>query len=383
LEIVKKSFLLQLVVLVYGLLFVSTQGGFAYAMTAAELSGRAIMATASKKQFRPFEYEMLTITRTNADGTRVIRKGRRYTRREQGEGAVNRHILVLDYPKPIMGVAFLIKQMANGIQGHWVYLPALKARMRRIIGGGDGGVFDTDFSIEDLANENLSRFIYKRKKDLTFQKKPHFIIEARPKNRKIELETSYGYRRIYIDRKQYKINRIDYYDKGGELVKKLTNQNSSTTSDSGMVWRPGSRRMENKLEGTHTTIKTTRRLFKKELVPKILFSRQEIANGILLEQNHWNPKKIRAKTPLETLFDSATKAKPATGKESKPTTIEEVKSETPNIAIPEAPEVVKLEPKQIIKPEKPTQIILEPLPKTTSTPKPRIKTAKVPQDPNS
>jgi hypothetical protein len=374
---VKKTVLLQLVGLVYGLFLVSTQGSLAYAMTAAELSGRAIMATASKKQFRPFEYEQLTISSTNADGIRVVRKGRRYTRREQGEGAINRHVLVLDYPKPVQGVAFLIKQMANGIQGHWVYLPALKARMRRIVGGGDGGVFDTDFSIEDLANENLSSFIYTRKKDLTFQKKPHFIVEARPKNRKIELQSSYSYRRIYIDRKQYKINRIDYYDKGRALIKKLTNQNSSTHSDSGLVWRPGSRRMENKQEGTHTTIKTTRRLFKKILVPKILFSRQEIANGILLEQNHWNPKKMRAKTQLETIFDSATKAKPETVKESNPTIITQAISGTPKVEKPEAPAqvkpvdlaVVKLEPKPIIKPENPTQPMLDPLPKTTSTPK--------------
>ncbi|MBF0445757.1 MAG: hypothetical protein HQL68_09205, partial [Magnetococcales bacterium] len=168
----------------------------------------------------------------------------------------------------------------------------------------------------------------------------------------------------------------------GNLIKKLINQNSSGSSDSGLVWRPSFRRMENKLEGTNTTIKITLRLFREELVPKILFSRQEIANGILLEQNRWNPKKLRVKTPLETLFDNATKAKPKTVKESKPTTIPETKPEAPTEVKPEVPtEVkpealaeVKLDPKPIIIPPNPTPIIiLEPLPNTTSTPKPHIK----------
>ncbi|MBF0193886.1 MAG: outer membrane lipoprotein-sorting protein [Magnetococcales bacterium] len=362
-------------------MFINSASNLAYGMTAQELSGRAIMATAAKKQYRPFVYEQLTITRTNADGLRTTRKARRYSRREQGEGSVNRHVIVLDYPKPVKGVAFLIKQMANGIQGHWVYLPALKSRMRRIVGGGDGGVFDTDFSIEDLATENLASFIYKRKKDLIFQKTPHYIIEARPKNRKIELQSNYSYRRIYIDRKQYKTSRIDYYNQSGELIKKLTNQNNNSSSDSGLVWRAGSRRMENKLTGTYTTIKTTRRYFKEELVPKALFSRQKIANGILLEQNQWNPKKIRAKTPLETLFNSAAEAKPDTIKNNNPETIAYEKPASPTTAKqkaspktkPTAITVVKLQTKPIITPTIPTQTILEPLPKTTKTPKYRIK----------
>ncbi|MBF0382254.1 MAG: outer membrane lipoprotein-sorting protein [Magnetococcales bacterium] len=373
----KKRFLLQLVVVsVFGLLSVNSSGGLAYAITAAELSGQAIMATATKKQFHPFEYEQITITRTNADGTRFIRKGRRYSRREQGEGAVNKHVLVLDYPKPIQGVAFLVKQMANGIQGHWVYLPALKARMRRIVGSGSSGVFDTDFTIEDIANEDTSRFIYTRQKDLTFQKKLHFIIDARPKNSKVKSQSGYGHRRIYIDRKQYKISRIDYFDKSGKLIKQLTNKNSNTHNDSGLVWRPGYRRMENKIDGTHTTIKTTRRLFNKELVPKAIFSRQEIAKGILLEQNHWNPKQLRAKTPLEALFDSAAKARPNKEKivgniKPQPSTITGQQAEIKH----ETPETVVLQPKAIVKPTTPAKATMEPLPKTTATPKPRLKQA--------
>jgi hypothetical protein len=270
-------------VLLFGLLLLSgTLGRLAFAETQAGLTGLDIMETMSQRHSHPFEYELLTITRTNADGSRVVRKGRRYTRLEQGVNPTNRYLLVFDSPEPILGVAFLIRSMAGGIRSHWVYLPAMQSRMQRVAGGGGGGIFDTDFSVEDLANEDFSRFIYQRKADLMYKKRPHFMVEAHPGRMDSRWPSHYGYRRIFVDQDQYQINRIDYYDQDGALLKRRSNK-SSGGKISGLSFRPEVTRMENLQEGTNTTIKTTRRILKEEMVPEAIFERHNIEKGMLLE----------------------------------------------------------------------------------------------------
>jgi hypothetical protein len=264
----------------FGVLF---SGAFATPPTQADLTGLAIMETISARQYHPFEFEQLTITRTNADGSRVIRKGRRYTRLQQGEGSTNRYVLVFDSPKPIRGVAFLIRRIDGGVQGHWVYLPALGPWMHRVAGGGGEGVFDTDFSVEDLINEDFQQFIYQRKPDLMYKKQPHFLIEAHPVKRENRWPSNYGFRRIYVDREHYRISRIDYYDRSGTHLKSRTNQGSNSAKQ---IWRPDTVHMENHQEGTRTTIKTLRRFFTDKWVPETLFSRHKIVKGALLETKY-------------------------------------------------------------------------------------------------
>ncbi|MBF0454705.1 MAG: outer membrane lipoprotein-sorting protein [Magnetococcales bacterium] len=269
-----------------GLFFALFAGGVfhpAQGETLADLTGLAIMQSVSDRQFRPFEFEQLTITRTRGDGTQVVRKGRRYTRLEKGEGGVSRYLLVFDQPEAIKGVAFLIRHLPGGIQGHWVYLPALGQRMHRVFGDGGGGIFDTDFSVEDLANEDYSRFVYQRLADAMHKKRPHFVIEARSAKSKGRWPSHYGSRRIFIDREHYRITRIDYYDRSGVLLKRRTNR-SGGTKDAGIGWRPETIRMENLQDKTKTTLQTTRRLYSEEWVPEHYFSRDKIVKGVLMEK---------------------------------------------------------------------------------------------------
>ncbi len=251
----------------------------------SDLTGRDIMKRVSEKGFKPFQYEVITIVRTNADGSRVVRKGRRYSRLQQGENATNRYLLVFDSPEPIQGVAFLIRHMTGGISGHWVHLPALQSRMRRVMGGGGGGILDTDFSVEDLAREDFSRFVYQRKGDLMYKKRPHFLVEAHPGKRWGRWPSSYGFRRIYVNREDFQISRIDYYDRQGVLLKTRTDKKASGKISS-LSFRPESVRMENHQEGSNTVITTTKRYLNEELVPEKLFSRSKIEKGILLEPRH-------------------------------------------------------------------------------------------------
>ena len=271
-------------------LFCSFSPGRLFA-TQEDLSGQTIMEEVSRRQFQPFEYEQITITRVNADASRVVRKGRRYSRLQKGDVAINRYLLVFDYPEAIKGVAFLLRQTAGGMQSHWVYLPALGPQMHRVVTGGGGGIFDTDFSIEDLADEDSSQFIYQRKADIMLKKRSHFLVESLPAATKGRWPSHYGLRRIYVDRELYRISRIDYYDSNNILLKRRSNSNGSTAITN-IYWRPETILMENLQEGTQTTIQTTIRHPFAEWVPEKLFSRSKIVQGILLEK------------PEQTLFNS-------------------------------------------------------------------------------
>ncbi|MBF0359087.1 MAG: outer membrane lipoprotein-sorting protein, partial [Magnetococcales bacterium] len=284
--------------------------GLATAATESGLSGRAIMERVTANNFHPYEYELLTITRTNADGSRVVRNARRYSRQEQGEGATNQYLLVFDSPKPIQGVAFLIRMLPGGIQGHWVYLPALNSRMLRVIGGGGTGIFDTDFSVEDLASEDLARFIYQRKADLMYKKRPHFLVEARPKEQKRRWPSYYGLRQIYIDQELSHISRVDYFDKNGQLIKQRSNLNSNIYKTAKLNWQPETVLMESSQKGTKTAITTNSRILKESLVPEEIFSQQKIVNGILMRQNQWNFKVTQPKNTPVAEVETAIAPKP-------------------------------------------------------------------------
>ncbi|MBF0448745.1 MAG: outer membrane lipoprotein-sorting protein [Magnetococcales bacterium] len=245
------------------------------------------METVSTRQFQPFEQETLTITRSDAEERSAVWSARRYSRIERGSGDSSRYLFVFDEPESVRGVVFLIRKIEGGLQGHWVYLPALGPWMQRLGGGGgQAGILDTDFTAEDLTDEDIQQTVYQRKPDVMYHKRPHFLVEARSMKSDKRTESLYGFRRIYIDREYFRINRIDLYDRSGALLKRRFNLGHKKT---GSVWRPDMVRMENIQTGSHTTVKTSQRFFSEDRVPEDFFSRDKIVKGILMEKKKREP----------------------------------------------------------------------------------------------
>jgi outer membrane lipoprotein-sorting protein len=131
----------------------------------------------------------------------------------------DKSLIIFNTPRDIKGTAFLSFSHKIGDDEQWLYLPALK-RVKRIASRNKSGPFmGSEFAYEDMSSQELEKYTYKWLRDETFNGIGCFVIERYP----VDKENS-GYARqvIWIDKAQYRMLKIDYYDRKDSLLKTLT-----------------------------------------------------------------------------------------------------------------------------------------------------------------
>jgi len=153
-------------------------------------------------------------------------------------------------PAEIRGVAALTHEHPESTDDSWLYLPASR-RVRRVSGANRTASFQgTEFTYEDLSTLIIPRYDWTFLADDRLQvdgkEEPVFKLEAKPNYK----DTGYSKLVIYLNSKHWRPERIDYYDKAGELLKTLSN--STWTHQHGRFWRAAKVEMSN-----HQTRKRT------------------------------------------------------------------------------------------------------------------------------
>jgi len=182
-----------------------------------------ILKQVQKRTAPPNERVDLKMVIQEADGTKKERD-LSITRKSEG-GA--RALIRLSQPSDLKGLA-LLTVSKGGQEEQYLYLPSDK-KSRRILGSSKHGKFlDSEIAYEDLALSTYKDFNNKILK--SDDKEVQIESKAKP-----NADSSYGRIVTWISKPDYKIDRVDYFDKAGKLLKRADFKNYQKIG--GDFWR--------------------------------------------------------------------------------------------------------------------------------------------------
>jgi hypothetical protein len=159
----------------------------------------------------------------------------------------DRSLVVFDQPRDVAGTALLTLTHRSGPDDQWLYLPALQ-RVKRIASNNKAGPFmGSEFAYEDIASQELEKYSYRLLDTDTVDGMAAFMVERVP----VDPKSGYTRQVVWYDRAEYRIVKVVYYHRRGDLLKTLTVHDWGRH---GRYWRPGRMEMVNHQTGKSTTL---------------------------------------------------------------------------------------------------------------------------------
>ena len=181
----------------------------------------------------------------NKQGDESSRDIRVKTLEQENDG--DKSLTIFDSPADVKGTAFLSFTHKSGPDDQWLYLPALK-RVKRIASRNKSGPFmGSEFAYEDLSSQEVEKYTYKYLRDESCDGLECFVIERDP----VDKYSGYTRQVVWIDKAEYRPQKIVYYDRKNSLLKTLTFNDYQQFLD--RYWRAHDMFMVN-----HQTGKSTR-----------------------------------------------------------------------------------------------------------------------------
>lgn len=215
-----------------------------------EEKGLKIAIEADKREAGFGDYTAeLVMTLKNRHGDESTREIKTKNLEVTGDG--DKSLSLFETPRDVKGTAFLSFSHKTGQDDQWLYLPALK-RVKRISSSNKSGSFmGSEFAYEDIASNEVEKYTYSYMKDEACGELTCFVYERRP------TDPNSGYTRqvVWMDQAEYRIQKIDFYDRKDSLMKSLEYKDYKQYLNK--FWRSGEMEMTN-----HQTGKSTRLLWK-------------------------------------------------------------------------------------------------------------------------
>ena len=191
----------------------------AWAETAEEKGLRiAIEADDQDTGFGDSEVTMVMVLR-NRHGEESVRDFRTRTLEVADNG--DKSLAMFDEPADIKGTALLTFSHKTGSDDQWLYLPALK-RVKRISSENKSGSFvGSEFAYEDLSSQEVEKYAHRWLADEPCPGAPEltcWVSERSP----VDKNSGYSREQAWLDQQQYRVWKIDYYDRKDTLLKTLT-----------------------------------------------------------------------------------------------------------------------------------------------------------------
>jgi outer membrane lipoprotein-sorting protein len=133
-----------------------------------------------------------------------------------GDG--DKSLIIFDRPPDIRDTALLTFTHKTGDDEQWLYLPEV-ARVKRISAANKSGAFvGSEFAYEDLVSEEVEKYTYKYLRDEPCGPLACFVVERYP----VDKRSGYTRQVVWRDQAEYRIQKIEYYDRKASLLKTLT-----------------------------------------------------------------------------------------------------------------------------------------------------------------
>ena len=222
--------------------------GRALAQTPEE-QGLAIAEEADQRDLGWHDNEStMKMVLRNRNGDKSVRELRRQAFESNEDGRGDKSIIVFDTPRDIGGTALLSHTKILEPDDQWLYLPALR-RVKRISSGNKSGPFvGSEFAYEDLVSQEVDKYTYRWLRDEPCGDTECFVVERYP-----QYENS-GYTRqvVWWDKDEYRLQRIDFYDRKDVLLKTLIYHGYQQYL--GKYWRADRMSMEDHQNGKSTEL---------------------------------------------------------------------------------------------------------------------------------
>ena len=184
----------------------------------------------------------------NRNGDESVREMRRRALESEEAGAGDKSVITFDAPRDVAGTSLLSHTKILDPDDQWLFLPALK-RVKRISSANKSGPFvGSEFAFEDLVSQELDKYDYRFVGEEACGDLECYVVERLP------LYENSGYTRqvVWWDMDEYRIQRIDFYDRRNSLLKTLTYHGYEQYL--GRYWRPDLMAMENHQNGKSTDL---------------------------------------------------------------------------------------------------------------------------------
>jgi outer membrane lipoprotein-sorting protein len=195
--------------------------------------------------FEDFAAELTMILR-NRHGEESTREMRTRTLEVANDG--DKSMVIFDRPRDVAGTALLTFTHKTGTDDQWLFLPALK-RVKRIASNNKSGPFmGSEFAYEDIASQEVEKYSYRYLRDEVLDGINTFVVERVP----VYENSGYTRQIVWYDQEEYRVLKIDFYDRKDELLKTLTYVGYQQYA--GQYWRADEMHIVNHQTGKSTTL---------------------------------------------------------------------------------------------------------------------------------
>jgi hypothetical protein len=200
----------------------------------------------------------MVMTLRNKQGQESIREIKTKTLEQLDDG--DKSLTIFNKPRDVKGTSFLSFSHPVGNDDQWLYLPSLK-RVKRISSRNKSGPFmGSEFSFEDLSSFEIDKYRYNHLGEEKANGIDSFMIEQFP----VDENSGYTRRIVWLDKVEYRVQKIDFYDRKNSLLKTLTYKNYKQYLSK--YWRADSAEMVNHQSGKSTELQWHNYAFKTGLV---------------------------------------------------------------------------------------------------------------------
>lgn len=197
----------------------------------------------------------------NRNGDESSRSLRRVALENNAEGEGDMSMIVFDSPRDVAGTSLLTHSRILEPDDQWLFLPALK-RVKRISSANKSGPFvGSEFAYEDLASQEVDKFTYELLRQERCGALDCHVVERIPRYE----NSGYARQIVWWDSDDYRVQRIDYYDRKNSLLKTLTYHGYREYA--GRYWRPDRMSMVNHQNGKSTDLYIEEWTFGNGLTP--------------------------------------------------------------------------------------------------------------------
>ncbi len=184
--------------------------------------------------------KMIMANKNGQTNTRMIRFRTMETMEDEIRSDGDKTLMVFDSPLDIKGTAFLTHAHKDRDDDQWLYLPTLK-RVKRISARNKSGSFmGSEFAYEDISSEEVEKYTYQWLFDEVYDGRDCYVVQRVPVDKK---NTGYNRHKVWFDKAEFLIQKIDYYDRKDMMLKTLTFKNYERQL--GTFWRATHMRMVN------------------------------------------------------------------------------------------------------------------------------------------
>ena len=178
----------------------------------------------------------------------------------------NKSLMEFENPSDVKGTVVLTFTHKLKDDDQWLYLPAL-GRVKRISSSSKSGSFlGSEFAFEDLASPEVEKYTFKFLEETIWNTIEVYMVERIPVDRK----SGYSKQLVYYNKDNYRVEKIEYFDRKGEHVKTLE-ITGYKVFDIGIP-KPAKLTMKNQKNGKTTSLNFVNYKFKDSAIRELDFT---------------------------------------------------------------------------------------------------------------